>query len=156
MTSRKCYNLDCLQLGAPNTRLEPLRRLMKMSTDASPTAVLLPPLGLSIAGYDRERSPSQQPASVPQLFLDAMRVREEVFVHEQGVPLENELDSDDARSWHWVVYAGAPRSSDLSQADGAAVASSAGKCSSCSSSMRGQWAWHEPHKGQSSRHSYHL
>lgn len=34
-----------------------------------------------------------------------MSVREEVFVKEQGVPLENELDEDDYRSFHWVVYA---------------------------------------------------
>jgi predicted GNAT family N-acyltransferase len=34
-----------------------------------------------------------------------MEVRENVFVQEQKVPLENEQDSDDARSCHWVVYA---------------------------------------------------
>ncbi len=34
-----------------------------------------------------------------------MSIREEVFVHEQHVPLENELDADDPRSFHWVVYA---------------------------------------------------
>lgn len=33
-----------------------------------------------------------------------MSVREEVY-GEQGVPLEAEFDEDDARSWHWVVYA---------------------------------------------------
>lgn len=38
-------------------------------------------------------------------FQDAVAVREEVFVKEQGVPLENELDEDDHRSFHWVVYA---------------------------------------------------
>jgi predicted GNAT family N-acyltransferase len=31
-----------------------------------------------------------------------MEVREEVFVVEQQVPLENEFDSDDARACHWV------------------------------------------------------
>ena len=46
-----------------------------------------------------------QPASVPKAFLDAMSVREAVFVTEQGVPLANEFDADDARSCHWVVYA---------------------------------------------------
>lgn len=38
-------------------------------------------------------------------FQDALAVREEVFVKEQGVPLQNELDEDDHRSFHWVVYA---------------------------------------------------
>lgn len=40
-----------------------------------------------------------------------MSIRETVFVHEQTVPLANELDADDPRSWHWVVYAsvGAPK-----------------------------------------------
>lgn len=40
-----------------------------------------------------------------------MSIRETVFVHGQSVPLENELDADDPRSWHWVVYAsvGAPK-----------------------------------------------
>lgn len=34
-----------------------------------------------------------------------MEVRETVFVKEQEIPLDNELDDDDARSCHWVVYA---------------------------------------------------
>lgn len=34
-----------------------------------------------------------------------MVVRTEVFVHEQGVPLEHERDDDDKRSIHWVIYA---------------------------------------------------
>ncbi|KAL7266775.1 hypothetical protein RUND412_010659 [Rhizina undulata] len=40
-----------------------------------------------------------------QTFKDAMIVRTEVFVHEQSVPAENELDSDDSRSFHLVAYA---------------------------------------------------
>lgn len=40
-----------------------------------------------------------------KLFKDAMAVRTEVFVHEQGVPAENERDDDDERSIHWVIYA---------------------------------------------------
>jgi predicted GNAT family N-acyltransferase len=31
-----------------------------------------------------------------------MEVREQVFVKEQNIPLENEFDADDARSCHWV------------------------------------------------------
>ncbi|PNP54213.1 hypothetical protein THARTR1_05420 [Trichoderma harzianum] len=44
------------------------------------------------------------PPTLPRTFLDAMEVREEVFVKEQGVPQENEFDIDDARSCHWVIY----------------------------------------------------
>lgn len=41
----------------------------------------------------------------PQTFLDAMLVREAVFVDEQKVALENEFDEEDPRCWHWVLYA---------------------------------------------------
>lgn len=66
--------------------------------------------------YDRTKPPTDQPANdladpakaIPQGFIDAMLVREEVFVKEQGVPLENELDEDDGRSFHWVAYASIP------------------------------------------------
>jgi len=34
-----------------------------------------------------------------------MEVRDQVFVKEQGVPPQNEFDSDDPRACHWVVYA---------------------------------------------------
>lgn len=34
-----------------------------------------------------------------------MEVREEVYVKEQNCSLENEVDNDDAKSFHWVVYA---------------------------------------------------
>ncbi|KAA6412137.1 MAG: GNAT family [Lasallia pustulata] len=52
-----------------------------------------------------------------------MSIRERIFVHTQSVPLENELDADDPRSWHWVAYAsvGAPkanRSSSSSSSSG--------------------------------------
>ncbi len=66
---------------------------------------MLSPPGSSISKYDRTASYAEQPISVPSTFCEAMSIREEVFVHEQHVPLENELDSDDPRSWHWVTYA---------------------------------------------------
>ncbi|KAF2162202.1 hypothetical protein M409DRAFT_69399 [Zasmidium cellare ATCC 36951] len=77
---------------------------------------LIKPLGDRLNLYDPTKSPTEQPKNdaaeptraVPQAFLDAMIVREEVFVKEQKVPLENELDSDDARSFHWVAYASIP------------------------------------------------
>lgn len=58
-----------------------------------------------LSEYDRKKRPSEQAPSIPKAFIDAMEVREQVFVEEQGVPLENEFDSDDARACHWVVYA---------------------------------------------------
>jgi hypothetical protein len=56
----------------------------------------------NLDGYNRKLSSSEQPGSIPKTFLDAMEVREEVFVQEQGVPPENEFDADDARACHWV------------------------------------------------------
>lgn len=42
---------------------------------------------------------------IPKTFCDALTVREEVFVKEMGaVPLIHHTDTDDARSWHWVLY----------------------------------------------------
>jgi predicted GNAT family N-acyltransferase len=55
--------------------------------------------------YVRGKPHGEQRASIPGTFIDAMEVREEVFVKEQGVPLENEFDADDGRACHWVVYA---------------------------------------------------
>ncbi|KXS96556.1 hypothetical protein AC578_1968 [Pseudocercospora eumusae] len=77
------------------------------------------PLGERLKHYDPKRSPTDQPdndaiyetdpaRAVPQGFIDAMIVREEVYVKEQNVPLENEFDEDDPRSFHWVAYASIP------------------------------------------------
>ncbi|RYP80809.1 hypothetical protein DL769_002279 [Monosporascus sp. CRB-8-3] len=67
--------------------------------------------------YDRTRPHDQQPAHVPRVFCDAMEVREAVFVREQGVPLENELDADDPRSCHWVVYASVNQTTEPAERD---------------------------------------
>lgn len=80
---------------------------------------LIKPLGERLRHYDPKRAPADQPdnnavydadpaRAVPEAFIDAMIVREEVFVQEQHVPIENELDEDDARSFHWVAYASIP------------------------------------------------
>jgi len=69
---------------------------------------LLEPPGHAIAKYNRPLPSQQQHASVPLLFTDAMIIREEVFVEEQNVPLENELDEDDPRCWHWISYSETP------------------------------------------------
>lgn len=65
----------------------------------------LPPTA-TITSYDGTQHASEQTAAdIPQTFKDAMTVRERVFVEEQNIALENEFDADDARSFHWVVYA---------------------------------------------------
>ncbi|CAK3862158.1 acetyltransferase like [Lecanosticta acicola] len=77
---------------------------------------LTKPLGERLSLYDPTKLPTDQPKNdaadparaVPQGFIDAMLVREEVYVRGQKIPLENELDQDDARSFHWVAYASIP------------------------------------------------
>ena len=69
----------------------------------TPFTAFLGPSDLS--AYDHTKPPSVQSSEVPKTFLDAMEVREQVFVKEQGIPPENEFDSDDPRSCHWVIYA---------------------------------------------------
>ncbi|KAM4059130.1 acetyltransferase [Hirsutella rhossiliensis] len=69
----------------------------------TPSIAFLEPSNLK--GFQPGRSRDAQPVSIPRPFLDAMEVRGKVFVREQNVPLENEFDSDDSRSCHWVVYA---------------------------------------------------
>ena len=86
---------------------------------ASEFVDLVKPLHDRLKHYDATKSPTNQPdndavreadpaRAVPQSFLDAMIVREKVYVEEQKIPLENELDEDDAKSFHWVVYASMP------------------------------------------------
>jgi predicted GNAT family N-acyltransferase len=41
----------------------------------------------------------------PRVFADAFSVRKTIFCDEQYCSLDNELDEDDHRSWHWVAYA---------------------------------------------------
>jgi predicted GNAT family N-acyltransferase len=69
----------------------------------TPFVTILEPSKLE--GYRPGLPSDAQPSSVPQTFVDAMEVRNKVFVEEQGVPAENEYDVDDERSCHWVVYA---------------------------------------------------
>lgn len=38
------------------------------------------------------------------VFADALTVRTKVFVHEQNIPLENEVDALDGTTWHLVAY----------------------------------------------------
>jgi len=70
---------------------------------ATPFIGFIEPTNLD--NYDRQYRSSGQPEGIPKVFLDAMEVREQVFVVEQDIPLENEFDADDPRSCHWVIYA---------------------------------------------------
>ena len=74
------------------------------------------PLKERLKLYDPAKPPTDQPKNdasdptkaIPQGFVDAMIVREEVYVKEQNVQLENELDEDDPVSYHWTAYASIP------------------------------------------------
>ncbi|KAI1210485.1 acyl-CoA N-acyltransferase [Annulohypoxylon truncatum] len=81
----------------------------------TPFISLLEPTRLD--GYDANKPYTSQPAHIPKLFLDAMEVRETVFVREQKVPLSYEHDADDARSCHWVVYASVNRTTAPEERD---------------------------------------
>ena len=70
-----------------------------------------------LEGFKLGCSLEEQPATLPKTFLDVMEVRQEVFVKEQNVPLENEFDSDDPRSCHWVVYASINKTEELEVRD---------------------------------------
>jgi predicted GNAT family N-acyltransferase len=50
--------------------------------------------------------PTSTPNTNPTIFNDAMKIRMHVFVSEQKCSAEAEIDSDDTRSWHWVIYDG--------------------------------------------------
>lgn len=73
--------------------------------NATEFIAFLPPPGAALDAYDHDAPHDQQPGSVPATFREAMEVREEVFVKEQNCSLANEVDEDDAKSFHWVVYA---------------------------------------------------
>jgi len=90
----------------------------------------LQPPGAALAGYDSKQLHSHQvDDKIPEVFRHAMSVREEVYVEEQKIPLENEFDTDDARSWHWVAYASVGTSGQQSEnsKDGRRKSSTANK-----------------------------
>ncbi len=58
-----------------------------------------------LEGYRPGAPREKQPTGIPSTFLDAMEVREDVFVKEQAVAVENEFDVDDPRCCHWIAYA---------------------------------------------------
>ncbi|KAL8834821.1 MAG: hypothetical protein Q9176_007280 [Flavoplaca citrina] len=66
-----------------------------------PTVLSLPPILIHPHNISAESLPG-----VPILFLRALGVRILVFVNEQQCSLANEIDADDARSWHWIASDG--------------------------------------------------
>lgn len=42
--------------------------------------------------------------TMSQIYLDALKIRYQVFVKEQGVQLEREIDKDEAYAVHFVLY----------------------------------------------------
>ncbi|KAK3683349.1 acyl-CoA N-acyltransferase [Podospora appendiculata] len=72
----------------------------------TPFIAHLPPSPAITEGWTPLLPPSAQTNPIiPRTFMDAMRVRDQVYVQEQSVPIENEFDADDARCCHWVIYA---------------------------------------------------
>jgi predicted GNAT family N-acyltransferase len=69
------------------------------------TTASLDPPEEKLDNYDATLARDKQVGTFPVIFIEAMAIREEVFVREQGVPLENEYDDDDPRSAHFVTYA---------------------------------------------------
>jgi predicted GNAT family N-acyltransferase len=117
-----CANPDQHQL-TPNS--EATRDASPVTTHADLAAMIstnsdfvdfILPLRERLTLYDATSPPDRQPKNdatdpakgIPQGFIDAMSVREAVFVQEQGVPLENELDFDDRRCFTWTAYASVP------------------------------------------------
>lgn len=79
----------------------------------TPQIIIYPPPGQSILNLHSQilQSPTSVASAEPELpsgLKSAVALRFTVFVYEQQVSGENEIDSDDARSWHWVALA-APR-----------------------------------------------
>lgn len=87
------------------------------------STVLQPPPGSNISSIDidlkindNSNKNNDGDGANPPVLNDALSIRRIVFVDEQGCSPEGELDSDDARSWHWVMYA-SPSSSSSSPSD---------------------------------------
>lgn len=63
---------------------------------------MLEPPGDMVAPHGFPADP--RPKGVSKIFSDAMDVRIRVFIDEQKCDIEPELDEDDPRSWHFVLY----------------------------------------------------
>ncbi|MCJ1402132.1 hypothetical protein MMC11_005351 [Xylographa trunciseda] len=81
---------------------------------STPFPTLLPPPGPTVLSHPLPPSSSAPDATIPRAFTEALSVRIAVFIDEQHCSLANEIDADDPRSWHWIVYASVsgPKSSN--------------------------------------------
>jgi predicted GNAT family N-acyltransferase len=74
-----------------------------------PIPTLLPPPGPAVRSIRvLPTGITTDPAEhrpIPQLFYDALAVRDAVFIVEQKCSAEKEIDAEDEISWHWVIYA---------------------------------------------------
>ncbi|OJK04595.1 hypothetical protein ASPACDRAFT_1851575 [Aspergillus aculeatus ATCC 16872] len=71
------------------------------------TTHLLPPPAPNSKGTPKFTLPTRttpDPPTNPRLLTDALTIRQTVFIDEQHCSAEEEIDADDGRSWHWVVY----------------------------------------------------
>ncbi|PYH83067.1 hypothetical protein BO82DRAFT_45269 [Aspergillus uvarum CBS 121591] len=71
------------------------------------TTHLLPPPSPSPSSNPKFTLPTPttpSPPTNPPLLTDALTIRQTVFIDEQHCSAEEEIDADDGRSWHWVVY----------------------------------------------------
>ncbi|KAL8801478.1 MAG: hypothetical protein Q9182_004445 [Xanthomendoza sp. 2 TL-2023] len=71
-----------------------------------PSILSLPTSVLSSLATPQSNISPDPPKDIPELFLSALHVRIPVFVTEQHCSLANEIDTDDARSWHWIAFDG--------------------------------------------------
>jgi GNAT superfamily N-acetyltransferase len=82
---------------------------MTIMSGNQPQLSFQPPVGDQLRFFHRSLPASQQSSAIPKTFCDALTVREAVFVKEMGaVPLAHHTDTDDARSYHWVLYSPTP------------------------------------------------
>ncbi|KAK4197077.1 acyl-CoA N-acyltransferase [Triangularia verruculosa] len=97
--------MDTTSFNSSTTPKEPQPNTPEDPAPPAPLITFLPPQGqLNYLGHNH---PLNQPDNIPKTFLDAMSVREKVYVQEQSIALENEFDDDDHRSCHWVLYTSA-------------------------------------------------
>lgn len=76
-------------------------RAKQMNSELRISTRLLSPPGKAIC---RPVPSNPAPSCNPPLFNEAMSLRTTIFIEEQGCSPESELDEDDHRSWHWVMY----------------------------------------------------
>ncbi|KKK23417.1 hypothetical protein ARAM_006448 [Aspergillus rambellii] len=73
-------------------------------TQAIFTTSLLPPGPNNVVAFTLPTRTIPHPPTNPSVLNDALAVRLQVFVDEQKCAPDLEIDEDDSRSWHWVIY----------------------------------------------------